>query len=242
MSNHQSPIITFKNVSKKFKRGQKLLLKEALIDLFLPSKQEDFWALRDMSFAINKGETIGVIGSNGSGKSTILKLIAGVMSPTYGKIQVSGRISPLIELGAGFHPELTGRENIYLNGAILGLTKRQIEECFSDIVAFSELSDFIDTPVKHYSSGMYIRLGFSVAVHTDPEIMLIDEIFAVGDTSFQKKCFRKMEEFKKNKVTIVFVTHDMEVVKSFCEKAMFLNKGRLENIGNPKEIVNEYLK
>jgi ABC-type polysaccharide/polyol phosphate transport system ATPase subunit len=233
-------VITFDNVSKKFRRGQKLLLKEALIDLFLPDKLEDFWALKDVSFEIKKGETIGIIGNNGSGKSTILKLIAGVMFPTKGNVTVKGRISPLIELGAGFHSELTGRENIYLNGAILGLTKKQIDERFSDIVAFSELSDFIDTPVKHYSSGMYMRLGFSVAVHTDPEILLIDEIFAVGDTSFQEKCFKKMEEFKKNNVTIIFVTHDISIVESFCEKAIFINKGQLENIGDAKQIVKEY--
>lgn len=242
MSNHQSSIITFENVSKKFRRGQKLLLKEALIDIFMPDKQEDFWALSDVSFTINRGETIGIIGNNGSGKSTILKLIAGVMFPTKGTIEVKGRISPLIELGAGFHAELTGRENIYLNGVILGLTKKKIEERFSSIVEFSELSDFIDTPVKHYSSGMYMRLGFSVAVHTDPEILLIDEIFAVGDTSFQEKCFKKMEEFKENNVTIVFVTHDMSTVESFCEKAIFINKGQVENIGDAKQIVREYRK
>ncbi len=235
-------VISFKNVSKKFRRGQKLLLKEALIDIFMPDKQEDFWALSDVSFEIKRGETIGIIGNNGSGKSTILKLIAGVMFPTKGTVEVNGRISPLIELGAGFHAELTGRENIYLNGAILGLTKKKIEERFSDIVEFSELSEFIDTPVKHYSSGMYMRLGFSVAVHTDPKILLIDEIFAVGDTSFQEKCFRKMEEFKKNNVTIVFVTHDMDTVESFCEKAIFINKGRVEDIGNAGQIVKEYRK
>lgn len=242
MNNLQSSIISFNDVSKKFRRGQKLLLKEALIDLFLPDKKEDFWALRDISFEIKRGETIGIIGNNGSGKSTILKLIAGVMFPTNGMVTVNGRISPLIELGAGFHAELTGRENIYLNGTILGLTNKQIESRFADIVAFSELSDFIDTPVKHYSSGMYMRLGFSVAVHTDPEILLIDEIFAVGDTSFQEKCFRKMEEFKKKNVTIVHVTHDMATVENFCEKVLFINKGHLEEIGNARQIVKEYLK
>jgi ABC-2 type transport system ATP-binding protein/lipopolysaccharide transport system ATP-binding protein len=162
------------------------------------------------------------------------------MFPTKGTVEVNGKISPLIELGAGFHAELTGRENIYLNGVILGLTKKKIDERFSDIVEFSELSEFIDTPVKHYSSGMYMRLGFSIAVNTDPEILLIDEIFAVGDTSFQKKCFEKMEEFKKNNVTIVFVTHDMSTVESFCEKAIFLNKGHVEDIGNAGLIVKKY--
>ena len=163
------------------------------------------------------------------------------MYPTKGKIQVNGRISPLIELGAGFHAELTGRENIYLNGTILGLTEKQIDERFKDIVLFSELGDFIDTPVKHYSSGMYMRLGFSVAVHTDPEILLVDEIFAVGDTAFQEKCFNKMEEFKKKNVTIVFVTHDMATVEKFCEKAIYINKGILESAGDKREIIKEYL-
>jgi ABC-type polysaccharide/polyol phosphate transport system ATPase subunit len=233
--------IEFINISKKFKRGQKLLLKEALIDIFMPGKNEDFWALKNINFTIKKGEAIGIIGNNGSGKSTILKLIAGVLFPTTGDIRVKGRISPLIELGAGFHPELTGRENIYLNGAILGLSKKEIDMRFSDIVSFSELSDFIDTPVKHYSSGMYMRLGFSVAIHTNPEILLIDEIFAVGDTSFQEKCFRKMEEFKKNNVTIVFITHDMSSVENFCQKAIFIDKGTLVEIGNPGEIIKKHV-
>lgn len=241
IKNMHSSVITFKEVSKKFRRGQKLLLKEALIDIFMPGKQEDFWALKDVSFDIKKGETVGIIGNNGSGKSTILKLIAGVMYPTKGEVQVRGRISPLIELGAGFHAELTGRENIYLNGTILGLTRKQIDARFKDIVDFSELGDFIDTPVKHYSSGMYMRLGFSVAVHTDPEILLVDEIFAVGDASFQEKCFRKMEEFKGNKVTIVFVTHDLKTVESFCQKVIYINKGIMEDMGEAGKIMGRYL-
>src|SRR3989344_69306 len=151
--------IEFKNVWKKFRRGQKLLLKEALLDIFKPQKQEDFWVLKDVSFQVREGETLGIIGPNGSGKSTILKLIAGVIVPSQGKIKVSGKVAPLIELGAGFHPELTGRENVFLNGVILGLRRREIEERFDKIVEFSELKDFIDTPVKHYSSGMYMRLG-----------------------------------------------------------------------------------
>jgi ABC-type polysaccharide/polyol phosphate transport system ATPase subunit len=235
-------VMSFKSVSKKFRRGQKLLLKEALIDIFMPGRQEDFWALKDVTFDIIKGETVGIIGNNGSGKSTILKLIAGVMYPTKGEVKVDGRISPLIELGAGFHAELTGRENIYLNGTILGLSEKQIDQRLNDIIEFSELGDFIDTPVKHYSSGMYVRLGFSVAVHTDPEILLVDEIFAVGDISFQEKCFKKMNEFKKNGITIVFVTHDMATVESFCEKAIYINKGQLENIGDAKQIIKDYVR
>lgn len=233
--------IKFIKVSKKFRRGQKLLLKEALLDMFMPGRQEDFWALRDVSFEINKGETVGIIGNNGSGKSTILKLIAGVMYPTKGEVRVDGRISPLIELGAGFHAELTGRENIYLNGTILGLTEKQIDARFKDIVAFSELGDFIDTPVKHYSSGMYMRLGFSVAVHTDPEILLVDEILAVGDAAYQEKCFRKMEEFKKKGVTIVIVTHAMKSVEQFCDKVYLIEKGIVKASGDAGKVIKDYI-
>ena len=196
-------VIEFKSISKKYKRGRRLFLKQALLDLFRPNKQEDFWALKDISFKIRKSETVGIIGDNGSGKSTILKLIAGVVAPTSGWISVNGKVSPLIELGAGFHPELTGRENIYLNGTILGLTEREIDKKFDEIVAFSELENFIDTPVKHYSSGMYMRLGFSIAISVDPDILLIDEILAVGDISFQKKCFEKNKEKVCKKLLII---------------------------------------
>ncbi|NMB81991.1 MAG: ABC transporter ATP-binding protein [Ignavibacteria bacterium] len=232
--------IIFENVSKRFRRGRKLLLKEALLDIFKPQSSEWFYALRDINFEINKGEAVGIIGPNGSGKSTILKLIAGVMSSDNGKITVKGRVSPLIELAAGFHPELSGRENIYLNGVILGLSIKQIDERISDIINFSELEDFIDTPVKHYSSGMYMRLGFSIAVHTSPEILLVDEILAVGDSNFQRKCFKKMQSFKEKGKTIVFVSHDLKAVGKFCERVIYINKGRLIGIGESENIIKKY--
>ncbi|EKD90510.1 MAG: hypothetical protein ACD_31C00002G0009 [uncultured bacterium] len=235
-------VIEFKSISKKYKRGRRLFLKQALLDLFRPNKQEDFWALKDISFKIRKSETVGIIGDNGSGKSTILKLIAGVVAPTSGWISVNGKVSPLIELGAGFHPELTGRENIYLNGTILGLTEREIDKKFDEIVAFSELENFIDTPVKHYSSGMYMRLGFSIAISVDPDILLIDEILAVGDISFQKKCFEKIKEFKRKEKTIVIISHSMEVIRMFCEKAMLIRNGRCIGFGDTKKLVGSYIK
>jgi ABC-type polysaccharide/polyol phosphate transport system ATPase subunit len=203
-----TPIIKFENVTKKFSMLKQKTFKEFLPALFSGKKTKDeFIAFENVSFEVNKGETVGIIGPNGSGKSTILKLVAGVMSPASGKITVSGKVSPLIELGAGMHPELTGKENIYLNATILGLRKKEIDKKYESIVEFSELKDFINQPVKHYSSGMYVKLAFSVAVHVDPEILIIDEILAVGDASFQPKCFAKMEEFKKKGITILFVSH-----------------------------------
>jgi len=219
------PVIEFRKVSKKFNLLNQKTFKE-LLPAFLQKKEtrQEFWALKDISFKVNKGETLGIIGSNGSGKSTILKLMAGVMSPTEGQATIKGRVSPLIELGAGFHPELTGKENIYLNGAILGLKRNQIDKSFREIVNFAELWEFIDQPVKHYSSGMYMRLGFSVAIHAKPEILLIDEILAVGDTTFQAKCFAKMEEFKKQGVTIIFVSHNLDSIKAFCQRSIYINQ------------------
>lgn len=234
--------IKLENVSKKFKRGRKLLLKEALLDLFKLAKQEDFWALQKINFQIKKGEAVGIVGANGSGKSTILKLIAGVLTPTSGSITVQGKIGPLIELGAGFHPELTGRENIYLNGTILGLSIKEIDDKFDRIVDFSELSDFIDTPVKHYSSGMYMRLGFSIAIHIDPEILLIDEVLMVGDAAFQGKSFNVFDEFKKNGKTIILISHDLGAIKSVCSKIMVLKKGQLIYFGKISEGISIYNK
>ena len=235
-------MIQFTKVGKKFKKGRKLLLKEALIDIFKPGATEEFWALRNVNFDIEKGETVGIIGPNGSGKSTILKLIARVSFPTEGEVEVSGKVAPLIELGAGFHPELTGRENIFLNGSILGLSKEEITRKFDSIVNFADIGEFIDTPVKHYSSGMFMRLGFSVAVHTDPEILLVDEILAVGDEEFQKKCFRKMNEFQKAGVSIVFVTHDLKRVCEFCERVLLVSEGCVETFDKPQDAVDKLRK
>ncbi|HPS40786.1 MAG TPA: ABC transporter ATP-binding protein, partial [Candidatus Woesebacteria bacterium] len=214
-------VIKFQNVTKKFAFQSQKTFKEFLPALIKGEEtSKGFTALDNISFEIEKSDSMGIIGPNGSGKSTILKLIAGVMSPTVGKVEVKGQISPLIELGAGMHPELTGRENIYLNGAILGLKKKQIDTNLQSIIDFSEIEEFIDQPVKHYSSGMYMRLAFAIAVHVNPEILIVDEILAVGDVAFQEKCFRKMEEFKQNGVTIIFVSHSLEQIKRFCNKAI----------------------
>jgi len=234
-------VIKFKNVTKKFAFQSQKTFKEFLPALIKGEEtSKGFTALDNISFEIKKGESIGIIGPNGSGKSTILKLISGVMSPTMGKIEVKGQISPLIELGAGMHPDLTGRENIYLNGAILGLKRRQIEANLQSIIDFSEIEEFIDQPVKHYSSGMYMRLAFAIAVHVNPEILIVDEILAVGDDAFQQKCFRKMEEFKKNGVTIIFVSHSLGQVRDFCNKAIYINHSKLIAQGNVDETLEKY--
>ncbi|MBS3909182.1 MAG: ABC transporter ATP-binding protein [Actinobacteria bacterium] len=219
---------------------RKFTLKERLVRLG-GSSYEDFWALSGVSFNVNKGEMVGIIGHNGSGKSTLLKCIAGVLPVDKGSVKVNGRISPLLELGAGFHPDLSGRENIYLNAAILGLTRKQVKARFDDIVNFAELEEFIDTPVRNYSSGMYVRLGFAIAVHSDPEILLVDEVLAVGDEAFQKKCFEKIEAFKKAGVTIVFVTHDLGSVRRMCDRVITLERGRIKAQGKPGQVIRDYV-
>ncbi len=219
-------------------------LKSALLegDIFSHLKPEEvIKAVDNVSFEIEQGETFGIIGENGSGKSTLLKLIAGITQPTSGRIQVNGKVSALIELGAGFHPEISGRENIYINGIMLGLTKKEIDEKFDEIVKFAELEEFIDLPVKVYSSGMYMRLGFSVAINVDPDILLVDEVLAVGDASFVGKCLEKISEFKKRGKTIVFVSHSLDLVQKICHRAAWMKKGRIVMIGDPKEVVDKYL-
>ena len=238
---NDNSIIKFKNVTKNFSRNNQKTFKEFLPALFMGEKTVDkFTALNDISFEIKAGECVGIIGPNGSGKSTILKLIAGVMSPSSGNIHVHGKISPLIELGAGMHPELSGRENIYLNGAILGLKRKEIDKNLQSIIDFSEISEFIDQPVKHYSSGMYMRLAFSIAVHVDPEILIVDEILAVGDTQFQAKCFAKMEEFKNRGVTIIFVSHGLGQVQTFCTRAIYINQHHIILDGKPADAIAKY--
>lgn len=235
------PEIEFVNVSKRFQLTEGGSLREFLPALFKGRGfTEPFYALRDVSFTITQGETVAIVGRNGSGKSTILKLIAGVMAPSTGDVRVYGRVSPLIELGAGFHPDLTGRENIHLNASILGMPAKEIKAQFQAIVDFAELWDFIDTPVKRYSSGMYIRLGFSVAVHSNPEILLVDEVLSVGDTYFQEKCLAKMHEFQAQGTTMVLVSHSMELVQRFCERVIFINGGHLIDEGPPAKIIDEY--
>jgi len=215
-------------------------IKDTLVRL-RRSVYEEFWALKGVSFKVHKGETLGIIGENGSGKSTLLKCIAGILQPSKGAIKVDGKISPLLELGAGFHPELSGRENIYVNGAILGMTRKQVEERYDDIVAFSELEEFIDNQVKFYSSGMYIRLGFAVAIYSNPDILLIDEVLSVGDESFRKKSFEKINEFRAANKTIILVTHDMSSAARFCDKLLLLHKGVITKTGEPNTVIKDYV-
>ena len=204
------------------------------------SRFDEFWALKDISFDIPEGSTFGIIGSNGSGKSTLLKLLAGILVPDKGSLHVNGRISALLELGAGFHPDLTGRENIFLNGAILGMTNKEIERNFDNIIEFAGLGQFIDTPVKNYSSGMVVRLGFAIATNVDPEILIIDEVLAVGDASFQQRCFEKIESFRKEGRTIILVSHGLPHVTQLCSSAVWLDRGSLRMIGTAFEVVGEY--
>ncbi|OGK30944.1 hypothetical protein A3F29_02745 [Candidatus Roizmanbacteria bacterium RIFCSPHIGHO2_12_FULL_33_9] len=233
--------IVFEEVTKHFFKQEDRTLKELIPSLLKGVKPGEFInALKDINLDIQKGDTVGVLGKNGAGKSTLLKVIAGVTQPTHGKVIVEGKIAPLIELGAGFHPQLTGRENIYLNGSIFGLSKTQINEIFDEIVSFSELKRFIDTPVKHYSSGMYMRLGFSVAVHTPFDILLTDEILAVGDADFQEKCINKMNLFKKQGKIIIFVSHALETVQKFCTKGLLLDKGSQIYYGGVDEAIEQY--
>ena len=235
------PVIKFDHVTKTFSFQNQKTFKEFLPALFMGEKTHNqFTALDNISFEIKKGETVGIIGPNGSGKSTILKLVAGVMSPNQGKVIVKGRVSPLIELGAGMHPELSGYENIYLNGAILGLKRKEIDKNIQSIIDFAEIKEFIHQPVKHYSSGMYMRLAFAIAIHVDPEILIVDEILAVGDTDFQAKCFRKMEEFKSQGATILFVSHSLGQIESFCTRVIYLNHHEILFDGNPKTAIEKY--
>lgn len=236
-------VIKFDHVSKDFSKLNQKTFKEFIPALIRGEKtKESFTVLNNISFEIKKGETVGIIGPNGSGKSTILKLIAGVMWPTTGTVNVTGKISPLIELGAGMHPELTGRENIFLNGSILGLTQKEISQNFDNIVNFADIWEFIDQPIKHYSSGMYMRLAFAVAVHVHPDILIIDEILSVGDSSFQSKCFAKMEEFKQSKeVTIIFVSHGLGQIEKFCTRAIYINHHQIQYNGIPTEAIQKYL-
>ena len=207
----------------------------------LKSEQSLVWALKDISFKVNEGEVLGIIGKNGAGKSTLLKLLSKVTFPTSGQITLNGRVSSLLEVGTGFHPELTGRENVYLNGAILGMTKKEIAAKFDDIVAFSGVDKFIDTPVKRYSSGMYVRLAFAVAAHLEPDVLIVDEVLAVGDVDFQKKCIGKMKEVAGGGRTVLFVSHNMEAVKNLCTRVLLMEHGRIVEQGTPAEVITAYL-
>lgn len=204
-------------------------------------KKEEFWALNDVSFEVRQGERIGIIGRNGAGKSTLLKLLSRITEPTEGRITLKGRVSSLLEVGTGFHPELTGRENIYLNGAILGMSRNEINRKFDEIVDFAEVDKFLDTPVKRYSSGMQVRLAFAVAAHLEPEILLVDEVLAVGDAAFQKKCLGKMEDVTQKGRTVIFVSHNMEAIRRLCPRALFLDSGKLYIEGKSEDIISEYI-
>jgi ABC-2 type transport system ATP-binding protein len=234
-----APAIEVRDVSKRFRiyREKPTSLKQRL--LTSRSRAEDFWALRDVVLDVGEGSTFGLIGHNGSGKTTLLKCVAGILRPTSGAILQRGRLAALLELGAGFHPELTGRENVYLNASFLGLSRKQTDAAFDDIVAFAELEQFIDTEVKFYSSGMLVRLGFAVAVPGEPDVLLIDEVLAVGDEAFQAKCLNRVREFQREGRTIVLVTHALDTVTEICDRAAMLHHGELHAIGMPAEVVRE---
>ena len=236
---HASKVYRRFSHKRQFATLKSALLSRSLIRDLRPD--ETFTAMRDVSFTVPAGRTLGVIGRNGSGKSTMLKLVAGITKPTQGTVTVNGRISALIELGAGFHPEISGRENVFINGIMLGLSKREIARRFDEIVEFAELQDFIDAPVKTYSSGMYMRLGFAVAIHVDPDVLLVDEVLAVGDEGFTHKCLDKFAEFKRRGKTILLVTHSLGLVERFCDEALWLDGGRMKGMGDPKRIVGAYI-
>lgn len=244
-----SSVISVQNISKSYNLKHRVREEERFLfrSLFTNNKKtvsEEFWALKDISFEINKGDKVGVIGRNGAGKSTLLKILSRIVTPTSGRIEYEGRVASLLEVGTGFHPELTGRENIYLNGSILGMSKEEITRKFDEIVAFSEVENFLDTPVKRYSSGMYVRLAFAVAAHLEPEILIVDEVLAVGDSAFQKKCLGKMNEIShKDGKTILFVSHNMAAIQNLCNKAFVLKNGRVEfPLQDTNAAVKNYIK
>ncbi len=214
---------------------------EPLPQIPIPTSREDFWALKDVSFEVKQGEVVGIIGRNGAGKSTLLKILSRITEPTAGRVQLEGRVSSLLEVGTGFHPELTGRENVFLNGAILGMTGAEIKKKFDEIVAFAEVERFLDTPVKWYSSGMYVRLAFAVAAHLEPEILIVDEVLAVGDAEFQKKCLGKMQDVSRGGRTVLFVSHNMGVVSTLTERCVYLQDGQIIAMGNSRHVVEMYL-
>ncbi|NJL86672.1 MAG: ABC transporter ATP-binding protein [Leptolyngbyaceae cyanobacterium SM1_1_3] len=250
-------VIRVENLSKKYllrheQAGQYKTLRDAIVSgasslkqrlsgQSVKAKREEFWALKDVSFEVKQGEVVGIIGRNGAGKSTLLKILSRITEPTAGRVSIRGRVASLLEVGTGFHPELTGRENIFLNGAILGMSRVEINRKFDEIVAFAEVEKFLDTPVKHYSSGMYVRLAFAVAAHLEPEILIVDEVLAVGDASFQKKCLGKMEQVGKDGRTVIFVSHQMDMIQNLCSYCFLIEDGSIANGGLPSLIVEKYL-
>lgn len=250
-----NPMITVKNLGKRYRIGAQQAVystfRESLVGAVRapfkklrgngPSQQNTIWALKDVSFTVNPGEVVGVIGRNGAGKSTLLKVLSRITEPTTGGIDLYGRVASLLEVGTGFHPELTGRENIYLNGAILGMSKAEIKRKFDEMIAFAEVEKFLDTPVKHYSSGMYVRLAFAVAAHMESEILLVDEVLAVGDAEFQKRCLGKMEEVGSQGRTVLFVSHSMPMILRLCSRVVMLGQGKIVADGTPHQVTREYL-
>lgn len=257
-----NPILSIKNVSKRYEinhqRGGYVAMRDVLTNTVKHPldaakyrfsvmtgriTKEDFWALKDVSFDVNPGEAIGIIGANGSGKSTLLKILSKITPPTSGEISVRGKIASLLEVGTGFHPELTGRENIFLNGAILGMSQKEIKQKFDEIVDFSGVEQFIDTPVKRFSSGMYVRLAFAVAAHLEPDILLVDEVLAVGDAAFQQKCLGKIDQIISSQGrTVIFVSHNMNAIQNLCKKSILLDHGKIKTSGKTKDVVDTYLK
>ena len=258
-----STVITVENLGKKYilhhqQREQNTALRDVITNgvrnfskkIFSPftthsspiSISEDFWALKDVSFEVKQGERVGIIGKNGAGKSTLLKILSRITEPTTGSVRMKGRVASLLEVGTGFHPELTGRENIYLNGAILGMVRVEIKRKFDEIVAFAEVERFLDTPVKHYSSGMYVRLAFAIAAHLEPEILIVDEVLAVGDAQFQKKCLGKIEEISEHGQTVLFVSHNLRTVLQLCNRAILFENGKVRTDASAERVVKEYLK
>lgn len=238
------PLVEVHNVSKRFRLRQESQRswQDVFIHLFRRERDpaEYFWPLRDVSFTVNPGDSVGVLGPNGSGKSTLLKLITGILSPTTGEITVRGRVASLLELGAGFHQELTGMENIFLNGSVYGMSRVEVQERLDSIISFAELGDFINTPVKHYSSGMYVRLGFSVAIHTDPDLLIVDEVLTVGDTHFQNKCMDAIQLFREKGGTLFLVSHSLDVVESTCTRALWFDHGRVQADGDTLDVIMQY--
>lgn len=235
-------MVLIQNVSKLYRLYKRPTDRLREILPFCPSKlHTDFWALKDIHFQLEKGETLGLVGPNGCGKSTLLQIVSGILQPTTGRVVTRGRIAALLELGAGFNPEFTGRENVFLNGEIMGLSRVEITRAMPSIEAFAEIGEFIERPVKEYSSGMYVRLAFATAIHVEPEILIVDEALAVGDAVFANRCVRKFEELRERKITVLFVSHDLGLVKQLSDRAIFLLNGRIEAQGEPKQVINRYI-
>src|SRR5580704_9939167 len=253
------PLIEVNHLSKKYVLGASRPREDSLREVLMHSLRSSWqtlrrgssasqnasgpqwmWALRDVNFSVEPGDVVGIIGANGAGKSTLLKILSRITDPTEGYVRLRGRVASLLEVGTGFHPDLTGRENIFLNGVMLGMTKAEVQSKFDEIVAFAELEKFLDTPVKHYSSGMYVRLGFAVAAHLDPEILIVDEVLAVGDMAFQKKCLGKMGEFGEGGRTVLFVSHNMAAIENLCQRGIVLRKGQLTFDGGAKDAITHY--